>query len=153
MFLTPVLAPHRGSSISRIPHAGQRQPMENRLAWLARYPPVARRACLIRWTQVVHIPLLLVSTFNWRTIRTRLTLFACDKEPFNYLFPYSSLSASVNGDLGSFLSTQICITRAILTQILSRHTSKDFLIIGVEHDCSSRFNNDQLPLVECIRAV
>ena len=40
----------------KVPHAGKRQPMENRLAWPARNPPVARRACLIRWTEVVHIP-------------------------------------------------------------------------------------------------
>ena len=56
MFLTPVSALHNGLSSRKFPHAGKRQPMENRLAWLARNPPVARRACLIRWTEVVHTP-------------------------------------------------------------------------------------------------
>jgi hypothetical protein len=82
MFLTPVSVLHSGSSITRIPNAGKRQPIENRLAWLARNQPVARRACLIRWTKVVHIPLLLVSTFKWRTFRTRLILSVGIKEPY-----------------------------------------------------------------------
>lgn len=153
MFLTPVSALHRGSSIRRIPHAGKRQPMENRLAWLARNPPVARRACLIRWTKAVHTPLLPVSTLNWRTIRTRLTLFMWTKGPCIYLLPYSSLSASVNGELSSFLSTQTCITRAVPIQFHSCHTPSDFSIIGVKHGCSSRLNNDQLSLIERIGTI
>lgn len=72
--------------------------MENRLAWLARNPPVVRRACLIRRTKVVHIHLLLAWTLNGRTTRTRLTLSWWNKEPYNYLVPYSSLSACVNGE-------------------------------------------------------
>jgi hypothetical protein len=32
VFLTPALTLHNGSSVMRFPHAGRRQPMENRLA-------------------------------------------------------------------------------------------------------------------------
>jgi len=43
------------------PHAGRRQPMKNRLAWLTRSPPVTRRAVVVRWILVFHFHLLLVS--------------------------------------------------------------------------------------------
>jgi len=44
-----------------VAYAARRDPLENRLAWLTRSPPVTRRACLIRWIriQVCHIYLLL----------------------------------------------------------------------------------------------
>src|SRR5215204_4206696 len=46
------------------PYAGRRQPMECRLAWLTRRPPVTRRALVVRWTKAFHFHLLLGSEWQ-----------------------------------------------------------------------------------------
>jgi len=53
--------PSLGLINSVFPYAGKREPKENRLAWLTRSQPVSRRAYAVRWIQVFHFGLLLVS--------------------------------------------------------------------------------------------
>ncbi len=81
------------NSLSRI-----RQPMENRLARLARRPPMTRRAAVIRWTKVFHLHLLLLpNDSEWSD-----QLHFCHSV-YEVFYPYSSSTFSVNRDNPGFI--------------------------------------------------